>query len=415
MQNKDKEEKNIPPEANKNIILFHIKKNDINKFENSLKTILSNFQKFEEKDKKVLISDICSEIRNLIDNQKIKFFQILIKYLKEFGIITEEYFNIGVELCQLYCDSKRYDEAHNLLNILINDANNYEDKKTTENILIQLNDMMKNILQIKDELSKELNNKKVNNKSKKNKKKNKKNKYKDLDYNIEEYDEEKEQKERDEILKLIKESFSLTNDEMNELINFYLDDDKYDIDEIVSILLNRFYKNKDEDEEEDEKEISNENKINEEKNKLDIVKISNLRDLFYSLKFDKNDDNSSIEDKKTEIKKKKLSNLSNFDLKATNEFLKQNENSNKIDLHGKTLIQSMYIIENKIKSLKEKKIYDNLREIKLEIITGKGDHSQGKKAVLKPNLTIWLKRIKRRKQLTVESKSGEGYIIITIH
>ena len=419
MYDKNNQQKNIPPEANKNLILFHIQKKEINKFENTLKIILSNFQKIEEKDKNSLIPDIRSEIRKLIDEYKIKFLRILLKYLKDFNIINEEYFHIGIELCELYSDNKNYDEVINLLNILINDANNYEDKTIIENIIQQLNDMMTNILKIKDDLSsKEMKNQKVNN-SKKNKKKNKKNKFKEFNYKIEEYDEEKEKEEKNEILKLLKDTFSLTDNEMEVLLNYYFeDDDLDDIDKLFEILLTKYYKQefKDDEEDEDDKDIDESKEKIEEKNELDINKRSNLRDLLFSIKCEKKLNENSIhsynEDKKPNNKRKKLS---NFDLKKTKEFLEENGNSKTIDLHGCTLAQSLYIVEKKIESLKDLMFYDNLKEITLTIITGIGNHSPEHKAVLKPKVTEWLRIIKRNKKYKLISKSTEGHITVTIY
>ena len=50
-----------------------------------------------------------------------------------------------------------------------------------------------------------------------------------------------------------------------------------------------------------------------------------------------------------------------LDLKRIAEFLKKNENSKKIDLHGYTLVQSMCIVEKKLESLRVKMIEDNLK------------------------------------------------------
>ena len=45
----------------------------------------------------------------------------------------------------------------------------------------------------------------------------------------------------------------------------------------------------------------------------------------------------------------------NFSIKEAEEFLKSTKNKNEIDLHGKRLVGSMYIVHNKIISLKQKK------------------------------------------------------------
>ena len=71
-------------------------------------------------------------------------------------------------------------------------------------------------------------------------KKNKKGKPKDLDINIGEYDEEQEKKDRDKTLAFIKMTFSLTNNEMNDLLNYdFLDEDLRDFDRLASILIER--------------------------------------------------------------------------------------------------------------------------------------------------------------------------------
>ena len=45
----------------------------------------------------------------------------------------------------------------------------------------------------------------------------------------------------------------------------------------------------------------------------------------------------------------------NFSIKEAEEFLKSTKNKTEIDLHGKKLLESMYIVENTINSLREKK------------------------------------------------------------
>ena len=165
-------EKKIPIEADLNLISFHIQKHDINNFEKSLKNILSKYEKLEGEDKENLVPKLSSEIRKLIDEQKLKFYKLLLKYLKEYDIIDLEYFNIALEFCKLLRTFKKYDECIQQLNILNDDANNYEDPESVEDIIIQLNDIRKNVSLFKEE-SKEVNNKNNKN-SKKNKKKNKK-------------------------------------------------------------------------------------------------------------------------------------------------------------------------------------------------------------------------------------------------
>ena len=89
-------EKQIPIEADLNLITFHIQKKDINNFEKSLKNILSNYELIKEIEKENLVPKLSSEIKKLPDEKKLKFFKILLKYLQEYDIIDIEYFNIGL-------------------------------------------------------------------------------------------------------------------------------------------------------------------------------------------------------------------------------------------------------------------------------------------------------------------------------
>ena len=101
-------------------------------------------------------------------------------------------------------------------------------------------------------------------------KKGKKRKYIDLDQNIGEYDEEQEKKDIDKTLEFIQTTFSLTDDEMTDLLNYeFLDEDLRDFDRLASILIDRQEKEREEEEKkEKEKEKEKEKKeqvISEEK------------------------------------------------------------------------------------------------------------------------------------------------------
>ncbi len=190
------------------------------------------------------------------------------------------------------------------------------------------------------------------------KKKNKKNKkFQDFDYNLEEYDEEKEKEEIDEVLRLLQKTFSLSDDEMTSLLNYeFEDEDLKDIDKLVSILLN-VYSKQDEEKKEPQKPTNNEN-INQEKvNKLDNEPMTKLKELIYSIEKEKKIDDKIYEDytpnRNTNNKPIKVL---NFNMKKAKEFLKINENKKEIDLHGFTLVQSMYIVDKMLTSLTEKNI-----------------------------------------------------------
>ena len=96
------------------------------------------------------------------------------------------------------------------------------------------------------------------------------------------------------------------------------------------------------------------------------------------------------------------------------QFIQNNENRNynEIDLHSLNVQESKYIIDRKIKLLKEKKIENNLKSISLLIITGKGDHSNDYKPVLYPNILDWLKN---RDKLSVKGDISQGIIFVTIY
>jgi DNA-nicking Smr family endonuclease len=248
-------------------------------------------------------------------------------------------------------------------------------------------------------------------KSKKNKK------FKELDYNFEEYDEEKEKEEIDEVLRLLQKTFSLSDDEMTKLLNYdFEDEDLKDIDKLVSILLN-IYSAKEEEKEKKEKSkpVNNENINQEKENKLDIEPRSKLKDLIYSIQNEQKNNENSInnsDDFKPKNSNKRSIKVVNFNVRKAKEFLKMNENKKEIDLHGFTLVQSMYIVDKKLISLTEKKHNEKLPEITLTIITGVGHHSPDHKPVLHPQLTKYLKDIRK---ISVDEKSQKGVIFVTIY
>ena len=87
-------------------------------------------------------------------------------------------------------------------------------------------------------------------------------------------------------------------------------------------------------------------------------------------------------------------------------------NSKQIDLHGLTVDESKYIINSKIKILRNKKYEDNLKCISFTIITGIGSHSEGYKSVLFPELLPWLQG---KEKLKANGQLNEGAIYVTIY
>ena len=98
------------------------------------------------------------------------------------------------------------------------------------------------------------------------------------------------------------------------------------------------------------------------------------------------------------------------------QFMQNNDSryrrNNEIDLHGLNVQESKYIIDKKIKSLKEKKMENELKTISLTIITGTGSHSAGHQPVLYPNLLEWLKG---REKLSAKGDLNKGLIYVTIY
>ena len=74
------------------------------------------------------------------------------------------------------------------------------------------------------------------------------------------------------------------------------------------------------------------------------------------------------------------------------DFLGKIQYKQKIDLHGKKLVESKTFLQQKLKE-SEEFVRENKNEviILLLIITGRGKHSPGNKPVLRPNILKWLK------------------------
>lgn len=89
-----------------------------------------------------------------------------------------------------------------------------------------------------------------------------------------------------------------------------------------------------------------------------------------------------------------------------------NNNSKQIDLHGLTVPDSKYIVETKIEQLRKKKMEDNLKEISLTIITGRGSHSYDGKSALFHGLIYWLND---KDKIKADGRENEGVIIVHIY
>ena len=100
------------------------------------------------------------------------------------------------------------------------------------------------------------------------------------------------------------------------------------------------------------------------------------------------ENNKSYNLKKAEDEKKIRKYSNNIAL----DFLGKIQYKQKIDLHGKKLVESKTFLQQKLKEAEEF-VRENKNKviILLLIITGRGKHSPGNKPVLRPNILKWLK------------------------
>ena len=120
------------------LAIIYLKKGNINEFEDSVKNIASTYSKVEDRDRQDTVREICTEIKLIPQNEnKNKYYQIIIKYLKEEGI-QREYFYAGVELCKLYSVNKQFSELKKILPSLMKDVDKYPDKEMVKNIKLEL-------------------------------------------------------------------------------------------------------------------------------------------------------------------------------------------------------------------------------------------------------------------------------------
>ena len=100
------------------------------------------------------------------------------------------------------------------------------------------------------------------------------------------------------------------------------------------------------------------------------------------------ENNKSYNLKKAEDERKIRKYSNNISL----DFLGKIQYKQKIDLHGKKLVESKTFLQQKLKEAEEfVRENKNMVIILLLIITGRGKHSPGNKPVLRPNILKWLK------------------------
>ena len=120
------------------LAIIYLKRGDVKSFDDTVKEIANNYSKVEDRIKQDTIRDICTEIKLIPEKEdKSKYYQSMIKYLKEEGILRE-YFYVGVELCKLYSMKKKFKELKELLPSLMKDVDKYQDKEMIKNITIEI-------------------------------------------------------------------------------------------------------------------------------------------------------------------------------------------------------------------------------------------------------------------------------------
>lgn len=150
----------------------------------------------------------------------------------------------------------------------------------------------------------------------------------------------------------------------------------------------------DEDDEDDCFFLLDENKKKHNKNNLKKTAPFNYEEslkklISYNVEHDYLlENNKSYNLKKAEDEKKIRKYSNNIAL----DFLGKIQYKQKIDLHGKKLVESKTFLQQKLKEAEEF-VRENKNKviILLLIITGRGKHSPGNKPVLKPNILKWLK------------------------
>ena len=150
----------------------------------------------------------------------------------------------------------------------------------------------------------------------------------------------------------------------------------------------------DEDDEDDCFFLLDENKKKHNKNNLKKTAPFNYEEslkklISYNVEHDYLlENNKSYNLKKAEDERKIRKYSNNIAL----DFLGKIQYKQKIDLHGKKLVESKTFLQQKLKEAEEF-VRENKNKviILLLIITGRGKHSPGNKPVLRPNILKWLK------------------------
>ena len=150
----------------------------------------------------------------------------------------------------------------------------------------------------------------------------------------------------------------------------------------------------DEDDEDDCFFLLDENKKKHNKNNLKKTAPFNYEEplkklISYNVEHDyllENNKSYNLKKAEDERKIRKYSNDMALD------FLGKIQYKQKIDLHGKKLVESKTFLQQKLKEAEEF-VRENKNKviILLLIITGRGKHSPGNKPVLRPNILKWLK------------------------
>ena len=423
INSKDSKNKNFEIYRLLTLALISIEKLDTEEFEQTAKNFLIEYSKNKEpytnddSNKIIILSNKINAIKSENKDKIIEFFIILEDLLKEYEFIID-YFYIGVEICNYYLDKNEEEDLIDKLSSIKEELDKSDISEEKDNIKSELEEIENKLydvgLNYEQEGTNNMNRRDFNEAI--------------IQY-MKAYKIYLALKKEDDAINIIRYSFgaSLLEDEnaefrvgsspgLNYLINYFKNEnikplfDTYQDD--FTFIMNKLKDNY-QDNDNMEKKISNEAKKDDKeirnKDKSSNSQInSKLGNLLGNIKNEKDTKNEDIKERNN--KNDNYNEPSEYNNENVKEFIEKNKNSLEIDLHGFRLEESKSIVEIKIKELQDKILDENLKKLKLTIITGRGNKSWKHQPILLPNITILLKK---RREFTV--KSDQGVIYVTIY
>lgn len=397
------------------LTLISIENLNIEEFEDMLKQFLNKYSKIkepynEENNKIITLTNKINNIESKNKNKKLQMLQILENLLKE-NEFTIDYFYLGVEICRYYFTYKKDEELKEKLTSIKEELENSDINEEKDNITFDLNDIEYDLgLDYEEEGINDLNKREFN---------------EAIKQFMKAYDIYLNLKKDDDALNILRYTFgaSMLEDEdndykvdtspgLNYLINYFKNEN---IKELYKTHKNDFtyimHKLTDNYNENDNMEKKINNKVNNNTNKNKNVSSNSYKDsklgkLLENIKNDKNNDMNEENEMNNNDNDNEPFEYYNEDV---NEFLEKHKNKLQIDLHGFRLKESLSIVKKKIEELQNKIFEENLKNINLAIITGRGNKSFKHQPILLPNITIYLKK---RREFSVLADQGIIYVII---